>query len=180
MTDYLYHATLDENLAGIQRQGLKPVADTRECHWGGDMAAKCLGKAYLTRDLSFALYYAWVIQKNKAEDCLQMDPDCEPPEIMLLRVPRAKLAGFLRRDKQTESDYYVQRTIPPQDIEYLHGEHCWKPLSTAKPDVIEGIATGEWREPLSGRRRAWEELDQRRQAMKNLAALCNRQKRGAR
>lgn len=178
MEKFLYHATLDENLASIQRQGLKPVKDTRLCHWGGSLAEKCLGKAYLSADPGFSIYYGRIIQQTRAEqDCSQARDNLDVcvPEVILLRVPRSRLTGFLRRDKQTQSDYYVQRTIPPGDIEYLHGEQCWKPLATQSRDIIEGIATGEWREEPQSRH-FFAETDRRATEQKNLVRACERQR----
>lgn len=175
---YLYHATLDENLAGIQKHGLKPVKDSGQCHWGGDMGNYCIGKAFLTDDFSFAIYYAAIPQKHQAEECLQMDPDSSGciPEIILLRV-RADKVKDAQKDRHTAADRYVERTIPASDIEYLHGDHCWKKLTSASLDTIGGITDGEWREPPTGEGSLREELDQRKQAMKNLVDMCSRSRR---
>jgi hypothetical protein len=179
---YLYHATLDENLASIQWQGLKPVEDAKQCHWGGDLATKCLGRAYLTKDYGFALYYLGIIQKEKASNCLQIHPDSPHciPDIVLLRVPANKIEDA-QRDEHTEADYFVERVIPAKDIEYLHGEHCWKKLALQDPDIVEGISAGEWREPPSVEVSLWrdvdKELDQRSAALKNLAKMCSRKRR---
>lgn len=166
---YLYHATLDKNLRGIQEKGLKPLEDTSQCNWGGYFSEKCLGKAYLTADSGFALYYAGIIQKETAEQG-RRDDLARVPEIILLRVPTSKVKDA-QRDQHTGDDYFVQRTIPAKDIEYLHGEHCWKKLAAQKPDIIEGITDGEWREPPM-EEDLWKELDNRKAAMKEQIKLC--------
>jgi hypothetical protein len=172
---YLYHATLDKNLRSIQEKGLKPLEDTSQCNWGGYFAGKCLGKAYLTRDLGFALYYAGIIAREIAEQSIRHDEETIPPEIILLRVPARKVWDA-KRDEHTGDDYFVQRTIPASDIEYLHGEGCWKKLSVQRANVIEGISDGEWREPAEDPD-LYKEIDNRKRVMENMAKMCSRKRR---
>lgn len=179
MPKYFYHATLDESLAGIQKKGLRPPEDTSQCHWGGDMGNRCIGKAFLSEDPANAIYYPWIIQKLNTGEVLSENPDYAPPEIMVLRV-RANKVPDIKKDKGTRKDYYVERTIPARDIEYLHGEHCWKNLARQSRDTIAGISIGEWREPFESPQDFYSELDHRKEALKNLARLCDRKKNAAR
>lgn len=38
-------------------------------------------------------------------------------------------------------DWYLERTVPAQDIEIMWGEHGWRPLTAMD---VRGLAGGEW------------------------------------
>jgi hypothetical protein len=179
---YLYHATLDENLGSIHKKGLKPVEDTSQCHWGGNFANDCLGRTYLTSTPEMAVYYGEIIQRGRAEqDCGEgldeddLETDCVP-EIMLLRVPVGKIKDA-QPDRETAGDFFIKRTIPPSDIDFLRGDYCWQPLAKANPGTIEAVTSGEWREPLTGEVDLRMELANRKKALVNLAKLCARKRK---
>ena len=108
--DYMYHATNHYNAADISESGLKtflPNHGTEDQHYWPD--GKREKSSYFSHDPKVTESFA-------------------PAEgrAVKLRVPFKK-APFLK-EKGT-GDFYSQKSIKPEHVEYQHDDGSWKPIS---------------------------------------------------
>jgi len=136
-TKYFYHGTFDDKIFSIWKEGLKPSEET---HWGGDLGVDSMGKVFFCIDPKNSEFYTRIVTMANYDAS-------DMPEVFLLRVP----SNYLKDIKQTgrtgiEDEYYVERIVPPDQIDILWGEHGWKPLKSLDAKTVEGVSMGEWRE----------------------------------
>ena len=111
--DFLYHGTKASNLAGIARHGLSPSTTTATKNVS--LASHVAGRVFLTTTIENAEFYALRAAGRKAQ--------------VILRVPRATVAGELVPDELDENSFYISRAIPPSEIE------CWNGQAWVRPSA---------------------------------------------
>lgn len=123
---HLYHSTFADRIWNISRLGLLPSETPR---WSGKLGKWSKGKVFFSDNvLSTAFYTAVHFSKNLAEHGRSPDP-------ILLRVDSKNLKDA-EQDTFQASDWFVERAIPPDQIEvWLPWSREWAPIREAERQV---------------------------------------------
>lgn len=126
---WLYHSTFADHVEGISSLGLVP---STEPHWGGLLADWSMGKVFFTPRCPLAAHYAKTLFAKVLWDFgLAPDP-------MLLRIQPELLPDAARDPESVSGDVYVERTVPPADLEiWTPWLRRWKPVSWAGDKFTE-------------------------------------------
>lgn len=109
---FLYHGTSKARLPLIAHQGLLPSEKSR---WSKDVGigSWSLGKVFFTDTIRNATFYAKEASKTRP---------------VILRVGLHKLADSNPDPKEVDGNIYIERPVPPEDMEMWNGRK-WAPLT---------------------------------------------------
>lgn len=117
MMPWLLHSTTADRVGGIAFHGLVPSSKPR---WSGKLGRFSKGKVFFGPKVALLKNYAVLAIKSMP---------------VMLRVHSSALPDAIkepRRLQGSEGDVYVERVVPPQDIEvWLPLERAWVPVELA-------------------------------------------------